>query len=230
MKHNIGFNVIEPGANPQVVPKEADKGPPEGFIDNTVRVYKMVDGEKVLVRTEDPFSPGWDTPQRKLSGFGRKQEEDNIMAKYDWDILWPQVLELRRLGKNVKEVAAELEMDLTALKSKIYREEKAKGKQTPNPEPEKVGRQEPAQGKEESAKNIIPEPVKMPVGCALPKDDSFTVADDEPIPYQVNDCVYSQIDLILEYMTAGARLKVEKVLKDPIAIALIKELLNRGVA
>lgn len=53
---------LKPGVNVLVNTEPKPDGPPEGFIDHTVKVYRMIDGVKTLVRTEDPFPEGWDKP------------------------------------------------------------------------------------------------------------------------------------------------------------------------
>lgn len=214
-----GITVIElgSGANTQVVPKEEDKGPPEGFIDNTVKVYRLnPDGSKgEHLRDMPVFPEDWDKPEDfTFSVNAPKQRGEDSMAKYDWVTLWPQVQELQAAGKNAKEIAVELEIDLSVLNAKIYREKKAKDvkksgmtinpefeaavqeaektalKQTPDPEPEKVGRQDPVQEAQEPAADSVPNAVpavNMPLGCELPKytEEDFGPADDEPIPYVV---------------------------------------------
>ena len=60
-------------------------------------------------------------------------EED--MVKYDWDTLWPQVQELQAEGKTIVAIAEEMNINLYALRSKLYRERQEE-KQTLPPEPE----------------------------------------------------------------------------------------------
>ena len=133
-----------------------------------------------------------------LSGRAKilKVRGEDTMARYNWNELWPKVLELQAQGKSVTDIAAELEIDRKVLTSKIYREE---NKQTPTPEPEKVGRQDPVQENVESATEIIPELEYLKqtgkeeeYGCPFdepafnpnpPEDNDFTAEDDEPIPY-----------------------------------------------
>lgn len=73
---------LKPGTNLLVNTELKDNRPPEGFIDHTVKVYKMVDGVKTLVRTEDPFPEGWDKHDfriaNKIASEERRGEE---MAK-----------------------------------------------------------------------------------------------------------------------------------------------------
>ena len=60
-------------------------------------------------------------------------EED--MVKYDWDTLWPQVQELQAQGKPLVTIADEININIHALKSKLYRERQEE-KQTLPPESE----------------------------------------------------------------------------------------------
>ena len=132
--------------------------------------------------------------------FKVKMRGADTMARYDWNTLWPKVQELQAEGKSVTNIATELGIDRKVLVSKIYRENK---KQTPTPEPEKVGRQYPVQENVESATEIIPELEYLKqtgkeeeYGCPFdepaynpnpPEYNDFTAEDDEPIPYTVTD-------------------------------------------
>ena len=199
------FHVVclEPGAgNPKKHTPPPEPEPPEGFVDNTVYRYRLdEDGNKVLIGTMDAFPEGWHRSKTDWEkGFQKKKEDEEKMARYYWKALWPQVQELQAKGKSVTNIATELGIDRKVLVSKIYRENK---KQTPTPEPEKVGRQYPVQENVESATEIIPELEYLKqtgkeeeYGCPFdepaynpnpPEDNDFTAEDDEPIPYTVTD-------------------------------------------
>jgi len=114
-------------------------------------------------------------------------EED--MVKYDWDTLWPQVQELQAQGKPLVTIADEININIHALKSKLWRERQKEEKQTLPPEPDQAANQEPEQEEKEPAEDIIP---KTEMGCPFdepaynpnpPEDNDFTAEDDEPIPY-----------------------------------------------
>lgn len=115
-------------------------------------------------------------------------EED--MVKYDWDTLWPQVQELQAEGKTIVAIAEEMNINLYALKSKLYRERQEE-KQTPPPKPEQAANQEPEREKVESATQSVAqeEPeitVKDVLMCeTAQREQGFGPEDDEPIPYQV---------------------------------------------
>lgn len=201
-----GFRVVclEPGAdNPNEPPPDPE--PPEGFVDNTVYRYRIdEDGNKVLIGTMDAFPEGWHRSKTDWEkGFQKQSKEDEEMARYDWKALWPQAQELLAQGLSTAKVAEKLGIDAPALRCKIDRERRKAEKQTPTPEPEKVGRQDPVQENVESATEIIPELEYLKqtgkeeeYGCPFdepaynpnpPEDNDFTAEDDEPIPYTVTD-------------------------------------------
>lgn len=102
------------------------------------------------------------------------------MARYHWKALWPQVQELQAAGNSIREIAEELDIDLSVLRAKIYREKRiAAERQTPEPEPAQAANQEPIQGSQEPATEIIP--------VIMPLENDFTADDEEPIPYTVTD-------------------------------------------
>ena len=134
------------------------------------------------------------------------------MARYDWDTLWPKVLELQAQGKSVIDIATELGIDRKVLTSKIYRE---KNKQTQPPESDELGGTDPEREEpRESATEIIPELEYLKqtgkeeeYGCPFdepaynpypPEDNDFTAEDDEPIPYMVTDYIPEHHKIALE--------------------------------
>ena len=130
-----------------------------------------------------------------------KMRGEDIMAKYDWDKLWPQVQELQAQGKSVVDIATELGIERKVLTSKIYRE---KNKQTQPPEPDQAANQGPEREEMESAEDIIP---KTEMGCPFdepaynpnpPEDNDFTAEDDEPISYMVTDYIPEHHKIALE--------------------------------
>lgn len=173
-KDNIrGMQCVEliPGANHYIKHEEPD--PNEANRQGEVKVYRLnPDGTKgELLRTEPAYPEGWDKLNNNIKNRRGKQKEEN-MARYNWDELWPQVLEMQAQGKKNKEIAAELGIDLYALKSKIYREKKASEKQqTPTPEPVQVGSQDPAQGEEEPADDSVSQDKPEITICELPKEE-----------------------------------------------------------
>ena len=196
-----GFSVVclEPGAdNPKKHSPPPDPEPPEGFVDNTVYIYREKldkDGNKVLIGTMDGYPEGWDDPaKRKMTPGSRwenSKEVEEIMAKYDWAELWPQVQKLLEAGNSFREIAGNLDIELSALRAKIYREKRIAEKQTPEPEPAEATNQEPERESQEPAENSIPEndPQRTTYTSTQYHEqlEGFTTNDDEPIPYQVED-------------------------------------------
>ena len=185
-----GFHIVclEPGAdNPKEYTPPPEPEPPEGFVDNTVYRYRLKpDGTKEFIGTMPPFPEGWDDPRkfRITPGVKRKEQKEveGIMAKYDWAKLWPQVQGLLEEGHSIREIAEKLDIDLSALRAKIYREKRiAAERQTPEPEPAAAANQEPEQEKVESAtQSVAQEEPEITV-----KEQGFGPEDEEPIPYQV---------------------------------------------
>lgn len=145
--------------------------------------------------------------------------------------------------------------------------------QTPTPEPDEGGSQEPDQRQGESAQTIIP-PVTIPKSCELPKDDepvfnmkpvveAYIQANSQPEPQEAIDKAMEwgkqfeslahtagtegetmdecpsimpkvnglgPTEIALIELTNNARVAVRKVIANPIALALIKTLIERGVA
>jgi pyruvate/2-oxoglutarate dehydrogenase complex dihydrolipoamide acyltransferase (E2) component len=176
-----GFHIVclEPGAdNPKKHTPPPEPEPPEGFVDNTVYRYRIdEDGNKVLIGTMEAYPEGWDHPQQfREKGFQKKKEDEKIMARYHWKALWPQVQELQAAGNSIREIAEELDIELSVLRAKIYREKRiAAEKQTPEPEPAAAANQEPERESQEPATEIIP--------VIMPLENDLTADDEEPIPY-----------------------------------------------
>jgi len=155
---------------------------------------------------------------------------EDTMARYDWNTLWPQVQELQAKGKSVTDIATELGIERNVLISKIYREE---NKQTPSPpEPDQAANQDPEREERGSAIKSIPE-VKTEVNeeeFGNIANDSFTVEDEEPIPYMAVNEQLSPLASVGNQILVEAWKKITAVIDDPIALPLIKELIRQGVA
>ena len=211
MKPGFYIDCLEPGAdNPKEHAPVPAPDPPEGFVDNTVYRYKLVDGKEVLIGTMDAFPEGWDDPQKlREKGFQKKKEEEK-MARYDWKALWPQAQELLAQGLSTAKVAEKLGIDAPALRCKIDRERRKAEKQTPTPEPAQAANQEPERAEAEPATEIIylkQTGKEEEYGCPFdepaynpnpPEDNDFTAEDDEPIPYTVTDYVAEHHKIALE--------------------------------
>jgi len=179
MKPDFYIDCLEPGAdNPKEHAPVPAPEPPEGFVDNTVYRYKLVDGKEVLIGTMEAFPEGWDHPQQfREKGFQKQKEEVKEMPKKDIDF---GVIVAR-----AQEVAAERGISLykasgivaqeTGLhRTTVYNRAKAM-EQTPNPEPAAAANQEPERESQEPATEIIP--------VIMPLENDFTADDEEPIPY-----------------------------------------------
>jgi len=196
MKPDFYIGCLEPGAdNPKEHAPVPAPEPPEGFVDNTVYRYKLVDGKEVLIGTMEAFPEGWDDPaKRKMTPGSRwenQKEDEKIMARYHWKALWPQAQELLAQGLSTAKVAEKLGIDAPALRCKIDRERRKAERQAPSPEPAAAANQEPVQEAVEPATQSVAqeEPeitVKDVLMCeAAQREQGFGPEDDEPIPYQV---------------------------------------------
>ena len=204
------FHVVclEPGADKpkEHAPVPAPE-PPEGFVDNTVKVFRLnPDGSKgELVRTMEAFPEGWDDPHKlREKGFQKKKEEVKEMPKKDIDF---GVIVAR-----AQEVAAERGISLykasgivaqeTGLhRTTVYNRAKAMEK-IPGPEPAAAANQEPVQEAVEPAGDSVaqgapfdeaafnPDKPEITVKDVLQyelaqREQGFGPEDEEPIPYQV---------------------------------------------
>ena len=197
---------LKPGANPLINTEPKDTGPPEGFIDNTVYRYKMIDGVKVLIGTQDPFPEGWNKPapfqiianaeseERRREHMGKKVK---LEVPADIEQVWAEV-NYRVNGVATKygvgwptargwlqEAGLLGEDKKAATVNQDFEQAFDKSEQT-QPDPE----QEPDQTDDGTADNSIPprEPeitVKDVLMYELEQQDDFTTADNEPIPYTV---------------------------------------------
>ena len=140
-----------------------------------------------------------------LSGRAKilKVRGEDTMARYYWKALWPQVQELQAAGNSIREIAEELDIDLSVLRAKIYREKRiAAEKQTPTPESAAAANQEPVQESQEPAGDSVaqgapfdeaafnPDKPEITVKDVLQyelaqREQGFGPEDEEPIPYQV---------------------------------------------
>jgi hypothetical protein len=141
-------------------PKRSQPEPPEGFVDNTVKVFRLnPDGSKgELVRTMEAFPEGWDDPHKlREKGFQKKKEEVKEMPKKDIDF---GVIVAR-----AQEVAAERGISLykasgivaqeTGLhRTTVYNHARAM-LQAPSPEPTQAANQEPEREEAEPATQSV---------------------------------------------------------------------------
>ncbi len=191
MKPGFYIDYLEPGAdNPKEHAPLPEPEPPEGFVDNTVYRYKLVDGKEVLIGTMEAFPEGWDHPQQfREKGFQKKKEDEAMVKPLEnREELIQQAKALMQDGLNLTKAAKEVGIGTSTLSVWLKKERQA-------------ANQEPAQESQESATEIIPELEYLKqtgkeeeYGCPFdepaynpnpPEDNDFTAEDDEPIPYMV---------------------------------------------
>jgi hypothetical protein len=179
---------IEPGAGNYFKPIEtrsAESEPPEGFVDNTVYVYKLDEnGHEVLVGTMDPFPEGWHrTKAEREKGFQKMNEEDEDMpkARDDREEILAKARPKLAAGQKISHVAKELGVPVGTLDYWI--------KQTPTPEPVQAANQEPEREETEPAGNSVAQPQRTTYTSTQYQESvekgGFTADDDKPIPYTV---------------------------------------------
>lgn len=251
-----GFHVVclELGAdNPKKHTPPPEPEPPEGFVDNTVYRYKLVDGKEVLIGTMEAFPEGWDDPaKRKMTpGSGRRdKEEDEDMGRPKREA--PPADELRRLyekhnGK-INWIARSLGTNWLRTKQWLIEAGIIEEQQTPEPKPAEAGNQEPVQESQEPAEpSITPEETKEVT--LPPKNDGFGPGDDEPIPYVPVDlrdliaelredldlerkkvaALEKKMELLASALPAGSRTSQENRLAK-LLVAVFRELGDAGTA
>jgi hypothetical protein len=181
---------------------------------DTTTVYRYdptrPDGKGEFLRTDPGYPEGWDDHKilKQMPNLTNQKGEDTMgRRELDWEVLVPQILELRAEGKGPLEIAKELDIALSTVKRKIKEAaDTDTEEQTPTPAPVQAANQAPDKGSAESAPTIIPEPeyAQKPEGC--------------PDPFA---------DMGLKIM-ADAWVKVLVAKDDPVALALIKELIEQG--
>jgi len=104
-------------------------------------------------------------------------EDFEMQARKDRDEKTKKAQELIAGGLSVSETAKQIGVPFATLYGWLKQEKK----QTPDPNPVQVGRQEPDQEKEEPAVQSLPE-VEVPVNTQYnPSDNDFNTEDEEPI-------------------------------------------------
>ena len=236
-----------PGANYYIVPEKAMPIPSD-FVDLNTYYYLLINGQMRLKGIA--LGPGWELRNfdaKKLSCYKQKGEGE-MVKKLDWETLGPQIDELRAQGKTIKAIAEELGIGETTTQRYL-----ANKKQTPTPEPVQAANQEPVQEEKEPATEIIPdktayyaEPVNMPIGCSLPLENTTeaeqeemakcdTIQDEGAGEYISADIAKDfawppndAVEKALLEATINAHFAVRRVLNDPVALALMKQVLESG--
>jgi hypothetical protein len=182
-----GFHVVclEPGAdNPKKHTPPPEPEPPEGFVDNTVKVFRLnPDGSKgEFLGTMPPFPEGWDDPaKRKMTpGSGRRdKEEDEDMGRPKREA--PPADELRRLyekhnGK-INRIARSLGTNWLRTKQWLIEAGIIEEQQTPEPKPAEAGNQEPVQESQEPAGDSVAQGAPFDEAAFNPDKPEITVKD-----------------------------------------------------
>jgi transposase len=192
MKPDLYIDCLEPGAdNLKKHTPPPDPEPPEGFVDNTVKVFRLnPDGSKgELVRTMEAFPEGWDDPHKlREKRFQKQSKEDEAMVKPldNREELIRRAKALMRDGLSLTKAAREVGIGSSTLSVWLKKE-----RQAANPEPTQAANQEPEREEAKPATQSVAqeEPeitVKDVLMCeAAQREQGFGPEDDEPIPYQV---------------------------------------------
>jgi hypothetical protein len=188
--------------------------PPEGFIDNTVKVFRLnPDGSKgELVRTMEAFPEGWDDPARRrlTPGSGaRNQKEDEEMARPRREP--PPVETLRALYEkyDAKIQPIAIELDATWMMARRWLREAGiiEQKQTPTPEPTQAANQEPEREEAESATQSVAQEEPETYDEICPPQD--TTLDEMKLIWiedVMEHCV--TVEIKMRYIEAIAGLRV----------------------
>ena len=176
------FHVVclEPGAdNSKKHEPPPDPEPPEGFVDNTVKVFRLnPDGSKgEFLGTMPAFPEGWDDPaKRKMTRNLRQQknieEEERMRAvSLDKEKMVAKARELMSQGRSMNKAAQELGVPIGTLAYWLKKDKE----HTPTPVLAAAANQEPERESQEPATEIIP--------VIMPLENDLTADDEEPIPY-----------------------------------------------
>lgn len=223
-------NCIVPGDNARIVPEPKDTGPPDGFIDSTVYRYKMINGEKVLIGTQEPFPEGSQVFNKnlkcRLEDIESERGDSNMPKKVKLGA--PANLEQVWIDSNYKidKVAKAFNVGWAVARRWLQEAKLIDSFGTPKvqtSDPAQAATKEPDQS-DMSADTSIPEKeitVKDVLLYELEQQEDFTVDDDKPIPYSIApsyDLAPIKIQLIA---TALAEYKDEQ-LPAFIALRLVK--------
>lgn len=248
MSRNIGFSCIEltPGSNPQVVPEEKEPGPPEGFIDNTVKVYRLnPDGSKgEHLRDMDAFPEGWNDPAsyRQRPGQGQRKKEPekgedtmrgsraarpkdqeiiNFALKNDFQDLPNRLKKEYQVGydrakKWLYEVG--IEWPITNRTREIILKKQQAPEPVPTPTPDPAATTQTGKGTKPDHTNGDTTAIPEPVNDSI-KPGQPEVKEEDLTP--INKAIWNT--------TINAQYKVHQVCEDVVALALMKELIAGGV-
>jgi len=222
---NKSMHCIELGeSNAYAVPKLESPSPPEGFVDNTVWVYKYdldaADGKGELKGTMPAF-PEKTAEEKKHwninTRFRKKEDKTMPAARKDRKEKLIQAKELMTEGKSINQVAREIDVPFSTLSYWLAQE-----KQVQNT-PEPVGSQEPDADKPEPAVESVPEEETEV------KDEGFSAVDDKPIPYIPVDHEVNKIWSKLKTHWIGDTV-LNAQLKPEVQLRIVQMILNMQLA
>ena len=120
--------------------------PDDNFVDSTVRIYRMVDGVKTLVGTQDPFPEGWNDFNNRIKNQdpdGEQKEDDKVITP-NGRVVEPRsdraeiMTEVKRLmaeeKKTQTEAAKIVGVSSSTLSTWMQRERKAAAREARNAE------------------------------------------------------------------------------------------------
>ena len=188
-------------------PKRSQPEPPEGFIDNTVKVFRLnPDGSKgELVRTMEAFPPGWSDPQKlREKGFQKQSKEDEAVVKplENREELIRRAKALMRDGLSLTKAAKEVGMSSSALSVWLKKE-----RQAANPEPTQAANQEPEREEAEPATQSVAQEEPETYDEICPPQD--TTLDEMKLIWiedVMEHCV--TVEIKMRYIEAIAGLRV----------------------
>jgi len=246
-----------PGANYYVVPKRIKPAPSE-FVDQNTYYYRLVDGQMRLKGVAlGPGWENWPFEARNLSCYKQKGEGEMAKPRINWEVVGHKIDELRAQGKSIELMAKEIGIGHSTVHGYLKKQGTNK-RQTPPPNLGELGGENRNEGEKESAPAIIPEkeptetvvygipPVNMPIGCSLPLEHttepqdeemakSDTVQDEETGEYITADIARdygwppnNALEKVLLEETINAHFAVRRVLNSPVALVLIKRLIEQG--
>lgn len=159
---------------------------------------------------------GWENirfSEKQLSCYQEKEDDDMPISRNDKEEILAKALPMMAAGNNLSQTAKALDVPIGTLGTWIKKEQqKPKGiginqdfenafSQTSEPKPDNVDTQEPTQNQEESVTEFVPE-----------------ITEGDSVMQRQN------------FILTRAQINVNMILKDPVALALLKELLEQGVA
>ena len=218
-------------------PKQMDFDRPEGCDhDQSVYHYRLVDGAMVLRGIA--LGPRWESRQMDWRGLScYKHKEDEQMALITKESGRPEPIANRAElmakakgliagGMSQRQAAKELGIVENTLSGWLTREKKRNEKTKAKYEEilDSVDAGQPIRSMGCVEPELKPELQSKATEVAV-EDNDWQDDEDDPIPYTIT----SPLDLAIESSFARARIKVDKLTKDPIALALIKDLIQAGV-